>query len=98
VEKKALADNPNVTKIAEIDPFRDPRSGGLMTVRALPSQEALHVASGAVLGSAGRDAMTLERDGHVMTISVDRGVGEMLVELPVSPHWDDGGTAAAGVG
>lgn len=61
-----------------------------MTVRALQSQEAQHVESGAVLGSAGRDAMTLERDGHTMTIPVDRGVGQMLITLPAVPRWDDG--------
>jgi hypothetical protein len=61
-----------------------------MTVRALQSQEAQHVESGAVLGSAGRDAVTLELDGHVMTITVDRGIGRMLFILPAQPRWDDG--------
>jgi len=61
-----------------------------MTVRALQSQEAQHVESGVVLGSAGRDAVTLELDGHVLTIPVDQGVHAMLFRLPREPRWDDG--------
>jgi hypothetical protein len=61
-----------------------------MTVRALQSQEAQHVESEVVLGSAGRDAVTLELDGRVMTITVERGLHAMLFYLPQVPRWDSG--------
>ncbi|GAB1644297.1 hypothetical protein [Krasilnikovia sp. MM14-A1259] len=61
-----------------------------MTVRKLQSQAAQHVESGAILGGDGLEAMTLERDGRVMTISVDRGDHRMLFRLPAALCWDDG--------
>jgi hypothetical protein len=60
-----------------------------MAVRKLRSQEAQHD-SGAILRSAGREAMQLEYDGQVLTLDVDRGVGRDLFYLPASPTWDDG--------
>jgi hypothetical protein len=60
-----------------------------MTVRELRSQEAQHD-SGAILRSAGREAMQLEYQGHTMRIEVDRGVGRDLFYLPAAPKWDDG--------
>jgi len=60
-----------------------------MAVRELRSQEAQHD-SGAILRSAGREAMQLEFDGHTLTIDVDRGVGRDMFYLASPPRWDDG--------
>ena len=60
-----------------------------MAVRELRSQEAQHD-SGAILRSAGREAMELEYNGHTMAIEVDRGVGRDLFYLPATLKWDDG--------
>jgi len=61
-----------------------------MTVRRLQPQEAQHEESGAVLGSAGRDAMTFDLAGRTMTIPVERGDHSMRFTLPAVPRWDDG--------
>ena len=66
-----------------------------MSVRALHPQEAQHVESGAILGSAGRDAMTFEIAGLVMTIPVDRGDHRMRFTLPAIPRWDNGDPISA---
>jgi hypothetical protein len=55
-----------------------------MAVRELRSQEAQHD-SGAILRSAGREAMQLEFDGHTLTIDVDRGVGRTCSTSPRRP-------------
>ena len=60
-----------------------------MAVRELRSQEAQHD-SGAILRSAGREAMQFELDGHVLTIDVDRGIGSDMFYLPATLRWDDG--------
>jgi hypothetical protein len=60
-----------------------------MAVRELRSQEVQHD-SGAILRSAGREAMQLEFNGHTLTIDVDRGVGRDLFYLSLTPWWDDG--------
>jgi hypothetical protein len=60
-----------------------------MAVRELRSQEAQHD-SGAILRSAGREAMQFELDGHVLTIGVDRGIGSDMFYLPATLRWDDG--------
>lgn len=65
-----------------------------MAVRELRSQEAQHD-SGAILRSAGREAMQLEYDGHTLTIEVERGVGADLFYLPARPTWDDGSEVSA---
>ena len=66
-----------------------------MTVRAIRSQAAEHVETGAVLRSAGREAMKLEHDGHVLTLEVELGAHGDLYYLPRSPTWDDGSTLPA---
>jgi len=60
-----------------------------MSVRELGSQEAQHD-SGAILRSAGREAMQLEYGGHTLTLDVDRGVGRDLFYLSTTLRWDDG--------
>jgi hypothetical protein len=60
-----------------------------MSVRELQSQEALHD-SGAILRSAGREAMQLEYLGRTLTLDVDRGLESDLFYLPAAPVWDDG--------
>ena len=61
-----------------------------MTVRAIRSQAAEHVETGAVVRSAGREAMKLERDGKVLTLPVELGANGDLYYLPLAPRWDDG--------
>jgi hypothetical protein len=61
-----------------------------VTVRAIRSQAAEHVETGAVVRSAGREAMKLERDGKVLTLSVQVGASGDLYYLPAAPRWDDG--------
>lgn len=64
-----------------------------MAVRELRSQEAQHD-SGAILRSAGREAMQFELGGRVLTIDVDRGIGSDLFYLPATLRWDDGSPIA----
>jgi hypothetical protein len=67
-----------------------------MAVRALRSQEAQHD-SGAIVRSAGREAVQFELDGRTMTIDVERGIGSDLFFLPVTLKWDDGELVTADV-
>jgi hypothetical protein len=66
-----------------------------VTVRAIRSQAAEHVETGAVVRSAGREAMKLERDGKVLTLPVELGAHGDLYYLPTAPRWDDGSTMPA---
>jgi hypothetical protein len=62
-----------------------------MTVRALQSQEALHVESGVTLAGAGREDMLLRLGEHSLMIGIDRGTHRILFRLPPVLRWDDDG-------
>jgi hypothetical protein len=58
-------------------------------VEALGTQSARHD-SGAVVRSAGRDAIKVDYAGRTVTLETEGGIGVEYFYLPAEMRWDDG--------